>query len=114
MLGGGTIQTASIERLNGTFRARLAALARRTRSGGRTVARLEQGMWLIGTLYNFCTPHASLTHGQTPAMAAGISDHCWSVNEMLHYHVPPSSWRPPKKWGRRTKVEEALIARWTT
>ena len=37
--GGGTIQTAYIERLNGTFRARLAPLARRTRAGGRTVAR---------------------------------------------------------------------------
>lgn len=114
LLGGGTIQTAYIERLNGTFRARLTALARRTRAGGRTVARLERGMWLIGTLYNFCTPHASLTCGQTPAMAAGITDHVWSVHEMLHYHVPPSPWRPPKKWGRRTKAQEALIARWTT
>jgi transposase-like protein len=114
LLGGGTIQTAYIERLNGTFRARLASLARRTRGGGRTVARLERGMWLIGTLYNFCTPHASLTDGQTPAMAAGITDHVWSVNEMLHYHVPPSPWRPPTKWGRRTKAEEALIARWVT
>jgi transposase-like protein len=112
LLGGGTIQTAYIERLNGTFRARLAALARRTRAGGRTVARLEAGMWLIGTCYNFCTPHASLAHGQTPAMAAGISDHCWSVDELLHYRVPPPPWRPPKKWGRRTKAEEALIARW--
>ncbi len=32
---GGTIQTAYIERLNGTFGARLTALARRTRAGGR-------------------------------------------------------------------------------
>lgn len=112
LLGGGTIQTTYIERLNGTFRARLTALARRTRASGRTVARLERGMWLIGTLYNFCTPHASLADGQTPAMAAGITDHCWSVDEMLHYHVPPSPWRSPKKWGRRTQAEEALIARW--
>jgi transposase-like protein len=112
LLGAGTIQTAYIERLKGTFRARLASLARRTRGLGRTVGRLERGMWLIGTLYNFCTPHASLAHAQTPAMAAGISDHCWSVTEVLHYRVPPPPWRPPKKWGRRTKAEEALIARW--
>jgi transposase-like protein len=112
LLGEGTIQTAYIERLNGTFRARLTALARRTRAGGRTVARLETGMWLIGTVYNFCTPHASLTGRQTPAMAARITDHCWSVHELLQYHVPPLPWRPPKKWGRRTKAEEALIARW--
>ncbi len=114
LLGGGTIQTAYIERLNGTFRARLTALARRTRAGGRTVARLDCGMWLVGTVYNFCTPHASLPHRQTPAMAAGITDHLWSVGEVLHYPVPPSPWRPPKKWGRCTKAEEALIARWAT
>jgi transposase-like protein len=112
LLGSGTIQTAYIERLNGTFRARLAALARRTRAGGRTVARLERGMWLVGAAYNFCTPHGSLPHGTTPAMAAGISDHVWTISELLHHRVPPARWRPPEKWGRRTKAEAALIARW--
>lgn len=110
--GGGTIQTAYIERLNGTFRARLASLARRTRGLGRTVTRLERGMWLVGAVYNFCTPHGSLVRGQTPAMAAGITDHVWSMDELLHYRVPPARWRAPTKWGRRTKAEEALIARW--
>ena len=114
LLGGGTIQTAYIERLNGTFRARLATLARRTRAGGRTVARLERGMWLVGAVYNFCTPHGSLAHGQTPAMASGITDHLWGVDELLHYRVPPAPWQPPTKWGRRTKAEEACIARWVT
>jgi hypothetical protein len=40
---------------------------------------LRHGIHLIGTVYNFCTPHASLAHagrGTTPAMAAGITDHC--------------------------------------
>jgi transposase-like protein len=114
LFGGGTIQTAYIERLNGTFRARLASLARRTRGLGRTVGRLAAGMWLIGTLYNFCTVHGSLATGRTPVMAAGISDHVWTVTELLHYHVPPERWHPPAKWGRRTKAEEALIARWAT
>jgi hypothetical protein len=113
LLQGGTIQTAYIERLNGTFRARLASLARRTRGLGRTVARLERGMWLVGTVYNFCTPHRSLARGHTPAMAAGISDHVWGMDELLHYRIPPARWRAPTKWGRRTKAEEALIARWS-
>jgi hypothetical protein len=112
LLGTGTIQTAYIERLNGTFRARLASLARRTRGLGRTVGRLERGMWLVGTVDNCCTPHRSLAPGQTPAMAAEISDHVWSIDELLHYRVPPARWRAPTKWGRRTKADEALIARW--
>jgi len=66
LLGGGTIQTAYIERLNGTFRPQLAPLARRTRAGGRTVARLERGMWLVGTVDNCYTPHGSLADAQTP------------------------------------------------
>jgi len=119
LLGGGTIQTAYIERLNGTFRARLAPLARRTRAGGRTVTRLEAAGalwagWLVGTVYNSCTPHGSLARGQTPAMAAGISDHRWDMDELLHSRVPPAPWQPPNKRGRRTKAEEALIARWAT
>lgn len=112
LLNGGTIQTAYIERLNGTFRARLASLARRTHGLGRTVARLEAGMWLVGAVYNFATPHGGLPHNATPAMAAGITDHVWSMDELLHYRVPPARWQPPTKWGRRTKAEAALIARW--
>lgn len=115
LLGGGTIQTAYIERLNGTFRARLATLARRTRAAGRTMHRLEQGMWLVGTLYNFCTPHRSLAAGETPAMASRISDHQWSVDELLHYHVPPLRWRPPVRRGRRgrrPKELQRLVERW--
>src|SRR6266481_207713 len=60
--GGGVINTASIERLNATFRERLAPLARRSRALARHPLTLQHGMYLIGTVYNFCTPHASLAH----------------------------------------------------
>jgi transposase-like protein/IS1 family transposase len=117
--GGGVINTAYIERLNGTFRERLASLARRTRALARTVTRLEAGMWLVGAVYNFCTPHASLrvmagkaVRDRTPAMAAGITRQCWSVRELLWYHVPPPRWTPPKKRGRRSREMLALIEQW--
>src|SRR5216117_745834 len=60
--GDGVINTAYIERLNATFRARLASLTRRGRALARHTLTLQHGMYLIGTVYNFCTPHASLAH----------------------------------------------------
>src|SRR5205807_6788027 len=59
--GDGVINTAYIERLNAPFRARLASLTRRGRALARRTLTLQHGMYLIGTVYNFCTPHASLT-----------------------------------------------------
>ena len=60
--GAGVINTAYIERLNATFRERLASLTRRGRALARRTLTLQHGMYLIGTVYNFCTPHASLAH----------------------------------------------------
>jgi transposase-like protein len=113
--GGGVINTAYIERLNATFRERLAPLARRCRGLARHPLTLRHGMYLIGTVYNFCTPHASLAHagrGTTPAMAAGITDHCWSVRELLSLPVPPPRWTPPPQRGRPSHTLKRLIARW--
>jgi len=114
LLTGQQIHTAYIERLNATFRARLGTLTRRTRGLARRTGRLHRGMYLLGTCYNFCTPHASLGQGQTPAMAAGITDHIWSMGELLHYPVPPQPWQPPKQRGRPSKKQQRLIARWCT
>src|SRR6266581_846331 len=100
--GDGVINTAYIERLNATFRERLAPLARRCRALARQTLTLHEGMFVVGTVYNFCTPHASLSQAQktTPAMAAGITDHCWTIHELLSFHVPLSRWVPPKRRGR--------------
>ncbi len=110
------LNTAYIERLNGTFRARLAPLARRTHHLVHRKEMLQAGMYLVGALYNFCTVHASLTlvsgQQQTPAMAAGLTDHCWSVEELLWHRVPPPRWSPPKQRGRRSKAMQQLIERW--
>jgi hypothetical protein len=113
--GDGVINTAYIERLNATFRARLAPLARRCRALARHTLTLRHGMYLIGTVYNFCTPHESLYVAgskQTPAMAAGITDHCWSVRELLSFHVPPPRWTPPTQRGRPSHALKRLIERW--
>ncbi len=113
--GEGVINTAYIERLNATFRERLASLTRRGRALARCTLTLQQGMYLIGTVYNFCTPHASLAdlgRGTTPAMAAGSTDHCWTIQELLSFQVPPPRWTPPKQRGRPTHALKRLIERW--
>jgi transposase-like protein len=126
--GGGGINTAYMERLNATFRARLHRLVRRGRSLGWQVPTLEQGMYLVGAVYNFCTFHCSLRirrlgrpdrvghrwHFRTPAMAAGLTDHRWNVHELLAYKVPLPRWAPPRRRGRRSKATQALVARWCT
>jgi hypothetical protein len=112
--GDGVINTAYIERLNATFRERLAPLARRCRALARQTMTRYEGMFLVGTVYNFCTPHASLSQVQktTPAMAAGITDHCWTLHELLSLHVPLPRWAPPKRRGRPSRVLQRLIERW--
>lgn len=111
---GAGINTAYIERLNATFRGALAPLARRSRRLLHQPAQLSAAMWLVGTVYNFCWEHAALQQiavvngrlarvGQTPAMAAGLTDHCWTMTEFLRYQVPLPPWIPPKRRGRPPK-----------
>jgi transposase-like protein len=118
----GVLNTAFIERLNATFRQRLPNLVRRTRAVARRTTTIEKGMWLVGTLYNFCTPHESLRMRRaesgrqfvprTPAMAAGLTDHIWSVKELLWYRVAPPRWKPPQKRGRPSRALKLTMARW--
>src|SRR5215831_9032418 len=112
--GDGVINTAYIERLNATFREHLAPLARRCRALARETLTLHEGMFVVGTVYNFCSPHASLsqTRQLTPAMAAGITDHCWTMHELLSFRVPLSRWAPPKRRGRPSRALQHLIERW--
>lgn len=123
---GGVINTAYIERLNATFRARLANLVRRSRGLARQPQTLHQGLYLMGTVYNFCTNHVSLRvplyvgragrrHWvlRTPAMAASITDHRWNVHELLSYRVPLARWTPLKRRGRMSIATKRLIQRWS-
>jgi hypothetical protein len=112
--GGSGINTAYIERLNATFRASLAPLVRRGRAMAYTEAGPTAGMWLVGCAYNFCGLHDSLRlaapagacwkwQERTPAMAAGLTDHRWTLLELLRYHVPLPPWVAPKRRGRPPK-----------
>lgn len=118
--GGTQINTAYIERLNATFRQRLAPPARRTRCPAQKTQTLTAGMWLLGTFYNFCTPHESLSlapseqsnRARTPAMAAGLTDHVWTPQELFALPIPPPRWSPPKAKGRPSIATRRLVQEW--
>jgi IS1 family transposase len=104
---GWTINTAFVERLNLDLRQRVAAIGRRVNTLCQGEAGLQQQLVLFQVYHNFVLPHASLrqalakpipTNGSgsakvwrpcTPAMAAGLTDHVWSLQEVLCYRVPP-------------------------
>jgi hypothetical protein len=105
--GGWSINTAFVERLNLDLRQRVAAIGRRVNTLGQDEAGLRDQLVLFQVYHNFVLPHASLrqrllvpdaTNGDgsarvwrpcTPAMAAGWTDHVWSLKEILFYRVPP-------------------------
>jgi transposase-like protein len=117
--GQGGINTAYIERLNAPFRARVAPLVRRSRALVRQLPTLHSSVYLVGTVYNFCTYHHSLRiepllpHNRRrwlkciPAIAAGITDHQWSVTELLWFKIP----QPPLLPTRRGRPSKAFLAR---
>jgi len=109
---GWHINTAFIERLNLSIRQHVAAIGRRVSTLCKGEDGLHQQLGLYHVYYNFCLPHTSMrqplpqpvpTNGtgtvkrwqpQTPAMAAGLTDHVWTLREVLLFRVPP--WPQPQ------------------
>jgi hypothetical protein len=109
---GWTINTAFVERLNLDIRQRVAAIGRRVNTLCQGEAGVRDQLTLFQVSHNFVLPHASVrqpllipqaTNGRgsakvwrpcTPAMAAGLTDHVWSLKEVLCYRVPP--WPQPQ------------------
>jgi len=79
----GRINTAYIERLNATLRTWMPVLVRRTRTPVGRREQLEAALFWTGCVYNFCHVHATLAG--TPAMAADLTDHVWSIDELIRY-----------------------------
>jgi IS1 family transposase len=83
---GSGINTAFVERLNLTERQSSAKLKRKTLCYAKLVRRLIGFMNLFQAYYNFVRPHESLEKNgakRTPAMAARLTDHVWTWNELL-------------------------------
>jgi hypothetical protein len=71
---------------------------------------LQWSMYVLGCVYNFCDFHQSLRFKlsvgrrgfrwvqRTSALAAGLADHCWTLEQLFSHKTPPRPWA--KKQGR--------------
>ena len=90
LLGYKQINTSVVERHNGTSRLRNQRQVRKTLAFSKARRYHRWMSWLSVGLYNFCRAHRSLriketdrvTH-RSPAMAAGLADHIWTIREWL-------------------------------
>jgi IS1 family transposase len=108
---GWRINTAFIERANLAIRQHVAAVGRRVLTLCKHEAGLRQQLAVYHVYHNFCLSHAALrlplpqpapTKGTgsaqrwrpcTPAMAAGLTNHVWTLRAVLLFRVPP--WPQP-------------------
>ncbi len=102
------INTSGVERNNLTIRQHSRRLTRKVNAFSKDRDYLEHQLTLAFAYYHFVVPHRGLrerlpkpmpTKGPdatfkkwkpvTPAMAAGLTDHIWSMDELLSFRVPP-------------------------
>jgi IS1 family transposase len=92
-----TINTSFVERNNGTDRHQNARKRRKTYGFSKDLAMPRAASYFIGYSYNFCWAVRTLrcrTAGETwqartPAMAAGLSDHVWTIKEWINHPAKP-------------------------
>jgi hypothetical protein len=75
------ICTSHIERQNLTMRMHCRRLTRLTNAFSKKWGNLQAALALHFAWFNFCRVHKSLR--VTPAMESGLTDHVWTVRELL-------------------------------
>jgi IS1 family transposase len=75
------ISTSHIERANLTLRMQLRRFTRLTNGFSKKLSNLKAAVAVFVAWYNFCRVHQSLR--VTPAMEAGLTDHVWTLRELL-------------------------------
>lgn len=102
------INTYGVERNNLTLRQHSRRLTRKVNAFSKDRDYLNHQLTLAFAYYHFVVPHRGLrerlpkpmptkgpeaTHKKwkqvTPAMAAGLTDHVWSMDELLSFRIPP-------------------------
>jgi hypothetical protein len=92
-----TINTSFVERNNGTDRHQNSRKRRKTYGFSKDLAMHRAASYFVGFSYNFCWAVRTLRvrepdgpwRARTPAMAAGLSGHVWSLKEWVTYPAKP-------------------------
>jgi hypothetical protein len=91
-----TINTSFVERNNATDRQQNGRKRRKTYCFSRSKRMHDRATYFVSYSYNFCWPVRTLGvkrdgrwRPRTPAMAAGLTDHVWSLHEWLAYPAKP-------------------------
>jgi len=80
------VSTSYVERQNLTMRMGMRRFTRLTNAFSKKVENLTAAVSLHFMYYNFARPHQSLSnpYKRTPAMAAGVADHIWTLSEIAN------------------------------
>ena len=76
-----SISTSYVERQNLTMRMSMRRFTRLTNAFSKKIENLEYAVALHFMYYNFCRIHQTLK--VTPAMAAGVTDRLWEIEDIL-------------------------------
>jgi IS1 family transposase len=84
--------TSYVERCNLTMRMHMRRFTRLTNAFSKKAENHAHAVSLHFMSYNFCRPHMTLTKAAkvktTPAMACGLTDHVWTIEEILELMNP--------------------------
>jgi IS1 transposase len=86
------VSTSYVERQNLTMRMNMRRFTRLTNAFSKKVENHEHSVALHFMYYNFCRIHQSLR--VTPAMEAGVTDHVWSIEEVVNLLNQPKKETP--------------------
>jgi IS1 family transposase len=104
----GHISTSHVERLNLTTRMSVRRFTRLTNAFSKKVSNHAAAVALHFAYYNFCRTHQSLGAKTTPAMAAGVTDHVWTLDELIG--LLDAAENVPTKRGAYRKTRERRAA----
>ena len=87
------ISTSFVERQNLTLRMQIRRFTRLTNGFSKKLENHRAAMALHVAYYNFCRVHETLS--VTPAMELGITDHVWSISELINVALAEPKDAPP-------------------